>query len=40
LRAHCSTSMASSHAKLMPISLKTLAPFPATKHARRLHFGG
>ena len=33
LRARCSTSVASSHAKPMPISLKTLAPFPATKRA-------
>ncbi len=40
LPAHCSTSVASSRTKPTPISLETLAPFPATKHARRLRFGG
>jgi hypothetical protein len=40
LRACCSTSVASSRAKPTPVSLETLAPFPATKRARRLHFVG
>ncbi len=40
LRTRCSTSVASFRAEPMPVGLETLAPFPATKRARRLHFGG
>ncbi len=40
LCTRCSTSVASSRAEPTPVSLKTLAPFPATKRDHPLRFGG
>ncbi len=40
MHAHRSTPVASFRAEPTPVSLKTLAPFPATKCACRLRFGG